>query len=74
MAVIGEPPLQLLKRFDKSATYFRRGKPILIENTRGEMDKPNTRPLERILKVKDRDFIDFIKQCFNWRPVLRPSA
>ena len=75
MAVLGEPPRELLEKSRRKACFFDQDlQPIIIKNKRGVLVYPSTKEL---IKPRDNDeigFKDFITKCLEWDYNKRMSA
>lgn len=72
MEIYGVPEKEVLKISTRRHLFFNNNnEPILTENSRGKVRKPNTKTLTNVLKCKDPIFLDFLNQCLVWNPVER---
>ena len=58
MEVIGLPPRSLIAQATRRKVFFDDDyNPIIKPNSRGKVRKPNSKPLDLILKVADQDLV-----------------
>jgi len=68
MEVKGVPPRSVLARATRRKVFFDEDyQPILTPNTRGKTRQPGTKDLATILNSQDKDFVDFIDRCIEWK-------
>ena len=40
---------------------------MLVPNSRGKIRIPSTKSLQALMDCKDKDFVDFIDKCVEWK-------
>lgn len=72
MEVKGIPPRSVLARSTRRKVFFDDDyNPIITPNSRGKIRMPNGKNLYNVMNCSDRDFVDFIDKCIEWKPEQR---
>lgn len=72
MEIKGVPPNSVLAKSTRRHLFFdESNSPILKENSRGKVRRPNTKTLNGVLRCKDKNFLDLIRKCLEWDPEKR---
>jgi len=72
MEIAGVPPRSLIAKATRRKVFFDDDyQPILVPNSRGKIRQPNSKTLADALKINDPDLIEFMKNCFEWKPEKR---
>ncbi|CBY31212.1 unnamed protein product [Oikopleura dioica] len=67
MEVFSTPPPELLEKATRRKVFFdSKGQPRSLVNSRGKKRKPNSKSLAFMMGTEDKDFLDFLSNCFNW--------
>lgn len=67
MEVLGVPPRTMVERGQRKRKFFDETlepKPVL--NSKGKPRRWGSKPLDTIVKSKDREFLDFLRSCLEW--------
>ncbi|CAF1017536.1 unnamed protein product [Adineta steineri] len=73
--VIDLPPAHVLDQGSRRKLFFdSKGIPRTASAKTLKKRRPASRPLGQILRTTDSNFIDFIRQCFEWDPLRRITA
>jgi len=67
MEMLGVPPRSVVERGERKRRFFDEAlepKPVL--NSKGKPRRYGSKPLETVVKSKDRDFLEFVRGCFEW--------
>lgn len=72
MEMLGEPPLDVLKKSSRAHLFFDPdGNPIIKANSRGKKRYPGTKNMATFLNCADFTFLEFIGKCLDWNPKTR---
>jgi dual specificity tyrosine-phosphorylation-regulated kinase 2/3/4 len=72
MEVKGIPPRSVLARSSRRKVFFDEDyNPIITPNSRGRVRVPGSKNLHTLMQCSDRDFVDFIDKCIEWKPEKR---
>ena len=72
MEVKGIPPRSVLARSTRRKVFFDEDyNPIIVPNSRGRVRVPGAKNLYTQMGCSDKDFVDFIEQCTEWKPEKR---
>ncbi|CAF1133289.1 unnamed protein product [Adineta steineri] len=75
MEVLDLPPADVLEKGTRKNLFFdSKGMPRNLSSKYLKKHRPGTRPLSQIIRTSDKDFIDFLHQCFQWNPCERLTA
>lgn len=75
MEVRGIPEPEMLFKCSRRRLFFDSfGAPIKVVSKKGKTRRPNTKPLNQVLKTDNKDIIDFIEQLLTWDPKKRIRA
>ncbi|CAG5107131.1 Oidioi.mRNA.OKI2018_I69.chr1.g3161.t1.cds [Oikopleura dioica] len=67
MEVFSTPPPDLLEKATRRKVFFdSKGQPRSLVNSRGKKRKPNSKSLAYMMGTEDKDFLDFLSNCFTW--------
>jgi len=68
MEVKGVPPRSVLARATRRKVFFDDDyQPILVANSKGKVRLPSNKNLTALLNCNDKDFVDFIDKCIEWK-------
>jgi len=74
MEIKGIPPRSVLARSSRRKVFFDEDyNPIITPNSRGKIRIPGNRDLNKMMNCSDKDFVDFIDRCIEWKPDVRIS-
>lgn len=51
--------------------FDNKGRPIILDDVKGERKSAFSKPLEMVLETDDAKFIDFVTKCLDWNPLKR---
>ena len=86
MEICGVPNKEVLDISTRRHLFYDdKNKPILMENSKGKIRRPNAKTLADVLRCKPRNrrnsnmesdsdnrkFLDFLERCFEWHPAKR---
>ncbi|CAF1452722.1 unnamed protein product, partial [Adineta ricciae] len=70
--VIDSPPLHVLDQGSRRKLFFdSKGNPRSASAKTMKKRRPASRPLAQILRTTDNNFVDFIRRCLEWDPLIR---
>ncbi|UJR20329.1 hypothetical protein I4U23_023460 [Adineta vaga] len=70
--VIDLPPIHVLDQGSRRKLFFdSKGNPRTASAKTVKKRRPASRPLAQILRTTDNNFIDFIRRCLEWDPLVR---
>ena len=69
MEVKGLPPRSMIVLASRRKVFFDDDYQALQNpNSKGKIRVPCSKNLQNLLKTDDKDFLDFIDQCLEWKP------
>ena len=72
MEVKGVPPRSMIAIASRRKVFFDDDyRPLPNPNSKGKIRVPDSKSLKNMLKCEDPLFVDFIDQCFEWKPEKR---
>lgn len=72
MEIFSLPPDLVLEKATRKKVFFdSKNQPRSIVNSRGKKRKPGSRSLSYMLGTEDKDFLNFLNKCFEWRSEIR---
>lgn len=72
MEVKGIPPRSVLARSSRRKVFFDEDyNPIIAPNSRGKVRIPGNKNLFSLMNCSDKDFVDFIDKCIEWKHEVR---
>ena len=68
MEVKGVPPRSMIVMASRRGKFFDDDyNPLVNPNSKGKVRKANTKSLEKLLHCEDKNFVDFVDQCLEWK-------
>ncbi|PFH33378.1 putative cell-cycle-associated protein kinase DYRK2 [Besnoitia besnoiti] len=72
MEILGPPPMYIIAKSPRRRLFFdSAGDPKPHVNSHGKGRRPSSADLSTALQTDDEPFVDFIRECLHWDPVLR---
>ncbi|TPX41400.1 hypothetical protein SeLEV6574_g06107 [Synchytrium endobioticum] len=72
MEVRGIPEWGFVERGSRRKLFFdSNGQPRLAPNSKGKKRRPNSKPLQSLLRAADPAFLHFVERCLAWDPERR---